>query len=294
MSDRPEPADLLSLALDVAREAGELLVRGRAGDVAAEATKSSPTDIVTALDRASEELVARRLREARPDDGLLGEEGSDTVSRSGVRWIVDPLDGTVNFLYRLPNWAVSIAAELDGEIVAGVVHAPALGVTYTAARGAGAFRLPPDLPPDLPPALPPALPAGAAAGPAAGEPLTGSTVTDLASALVATGFGYAARRRAAQAAVLTRVVPKVRDIRRMGAASLDICAAAAGMVDAYYERGLKPWDHAAAGLVAAEAGLRVGGLDGRPPGEDLVVVAPPALFDQLTALLAEEPRADRD
>ncbi|THJ75488.1 inositol monophosphatase family protein [Candidatus Frankia alpina] len=268
MSDLPDPHLLLDVALTIAREAGELLARGREGTVAAETTKSSPTDVVTALDRASEALVAKRLGELRPGDGLLGEEGSDSAGSTGVRWIVDPLDGTVNFLYRLPNWAVSIAAEVDGEVVAGVVHAPTLGATYTAVRGGGAFR--------------------------DGTALTGSTVTTLAGALVATGFGYLESRRAAQAAVLTRVVPRVRDIRRMGAASLDLCAAAGGLVDAYYERGLKPWDHAAGGLVAAEAGLRVGGLHGRPANEDLTVAAPPALFGPLTDLLAEDPPADRD
>ncbi len=268
MSDLPDPHLLLDVALTIAREAGELLARGREGTVAAETTKSSPTDVVTALDRASEALVAKRLGELRPGDGLLGEEGSDSAGSTGVRWIVDPLDGTVNFLYRLPNWAVSIAAEVDGEVVAGVVHAPTLGATYTAVRGGGAFR--------------------------DGTALTGSTVTTLAGALVATGFGYLESRRAAQAAVLTRVVPRVRDIRRMGAASLDLCAAAGGLVDAYYERGLKPWDHAAGGLVAAEAGLRVGGLHGRPASEDLTVAAPPALFGPLTDLLAEDPPADRD
>ncbi|WP_163552512.1 inositol monophosphatase family protein [Candidatus Frankia alpina] len=268
MSDLPDPHLLLDVALTIAREAGELLARGREGTVAAETTKSSPTDVVTALDRASEALVAKRLGELRPGDGLLGEEGSDSAGSTGVRWIVDPLDGTVNFLYRLPNWAVSIAAEVDGEVVAGVVHAPTLGATYTAVRGGGAFR--------------------------DGTALTGSTVTTLAGALVATGFGYLESSRAAQAAVLTRVVPRVRDIRRMGAASLDLCAAAGGLVDAYYERGLKPWDHAAGGLVAAEAGLRVGGLHGRPASEDLTVAAPPALFGPLTDLLAEDPPADRD
>ncbi|WP_250279956.1 inositol monophosphatase family protein, partial [Frankia sp. Cppng1_Ct_nod] len=256
------------LALGVAREAGDLLVRGRAGQVAAESTKSSPTDVVTALDRASEELVGRRLREARPGDGILGEEGADDAGTSGVRWIVDPLDGTVNFLYNLPNWAVSIAAEIDGQVVAGVVHAPAMGATYTAALGDGSARN--------------------------GVALAGSAVTDLSGALVATGFGYTVERRIAQVAVLTRVVPRVRDIRRMGAASLDLCAAAAGLVDAYYERGLHPWDHAAGALVAAEAGLRVGGLHGRPLSNDLVIAAPQALFGQLHDLLAADPPADRE
>jgi myo-inositol-1(or 4)-monophosphatase len=268
MADRPAADDLLALALAVAEEAGDLLVRGRAGTVAAESTKSSPTDVVTALDRASEELVATRLRAARPADGLLGEEGSDTPGTSGVRWIVDPLDGTVNFLYNLPNWAVSLAAEVDGEVVAGVVHAPALGRTYTALRGGGAA--------------------------CDGRDLRGATGLTLDAALVGTGFGYTVARRRAQVAVLTRVVPRVRDIRRMGAASLDLCAVAAGNLDAYFERGLKPWDHAAGGLVATEAGMLTGGLDGAPPGEDLYVAAPAALFGPLVELLAEHPRADRD
>jgi myo-inositol-1(or 4)-monophosphatase len=268
MSDLPDPDVLLDVALTIAREAGELLARGREGTVSAETTKSSPTDVVTALDRASEALVARRLGELRPGDGLLGEEGSDSAGSTGVRWIVDPLDGTVNFLYRLPNWAVSIAAEVHGEVVAGVVHAPALGTTYSATRGGGAFR--------------------------DGVALTGSEVTTLGGALVATGFGYTVARRTAQAAVLTRVVPQVRDIRRMGAASLDLCAAAEGIVDAYYERGLKPWDHAAGGLVAAEAGLRVGDLRGGPASEDLTLAAPPSLFGPLVDLLTEDPPADRD
>ncbi|MBE3202057.1 MULTISPECIES: inositol monophosphatase family protein [Parafrankia] len=290
----PAAAELLGLGLDVAREAGALLLAGREGTVEAEATKSSPTDIVTALDRASEALVSRRLREARPQDGLLGEEGSDTPGTSGVRWIVDPLDGTVNFLYRLPNWAVSIAAEVAGEVVAGVVHAPALGLTYTAVRGGGALRWTTAAATAHTSAGPGADAGAGTPGEADPEKLTGSTVTDLRGALVATGFGYTEQRRTAQVAVLTRVVPRVRDIRRMGAAALDLCAAAAGTVDAYYERGLHPWDHAAGALVASEAGLRVGGLDGRAPGEDLVVAAPPPLFDALTALLAEHPRADSD
>ncbi|MDT3446486.1 MULTISPECIES: inositol monophosphatase family protein [unclassified Pseudofrankia] len=268
MADRASAEELLALALDVAAEAGDLLVRGRAGTVAAESTKSSPTDVVTALDRASEELVARRLREARPGDGILGEEGSDAAGTSGVRWIVDPIDGTVNFLYNLPNWAVSIGVEVDGEVVAGVVHAPALGRTYTALRGGGAAQ--------------------------GGQPLRVSGVTSLEMALVATGFGYTVQRRTAQVAVLTRVAPRVRDIRRMGAASLDLCAVAAGTLDAYYERGLKPWDHAAGGLIATEAGAIAGGLDGAPGGEDLYLAAPPAIFTALAALLAEDPRADRD
>jgi myo-inositol-1(or 4)-monophosphatase len=269
MGDRASAEELLALAVDVAAEAGAMVLQGRAaGGVAAESTKSSPTDVVTALDRASEELVARRLLAARPGDGILGEEGADDAGTSGVRWVVDPIDGTVNFLYNLPNWAVSIAAEVDGEVVAGVVFAPALGRTYTALRGGGAAL--------------------------GGEPLHVSAVGSLDMALVATGFGYTVARRTAQVAVLTRVVPRVRDIRRMGAASLDLCSVAAGTLDAYYERGLKPWDHAAGGLIATEAGAVTGGLDGAPGGEDLYLAASPAIFADLAALLAEHPRADTD
>jgi myo-inositol-1(or 4)-monophosphatase len=268
MLQRPDPSELLALAVDVAREAGGLLTSGRHGRVEIVAIKSSQADVATALDRRSEELIGCRLREERPGDGLLGEEGADECGTTGVRWIVDPLDGTTNFLYRLPNWAVSIAAEVDGQIVAGVVHAPALGLTYTAALGFGAF-------------------CGSAR-------LSGSGQTDLSAALVATGFGYSAARRTSQAAVVSRVLRRVRDIRIMGAAALDLCAAAEGIVDAYYERGLGPWDHAAGCLIAQEAGLRVAGLRGSPASEALVAVAPPTLFDPLVELLSQNPPADRD
>ena len=262
-----DPQSLLGLALDTAREAGELLVRGRSGEIRATATKSSPTDVVTAMDTAAEELIRTRLLSARPDDGMLGEEGSSRTGTSRVRWVVDPIDGTVNYLYDLAHWAVSIGVEVDGRVVAGVVHAPALGRTYTAIAGAGAFR--------------------------DGRALACSSVTELGQSLVATGFGYEARRRARQAEVLLRVLPRVRDIRRFGAASLDLCATAEGVIDAYYERGLNPWDMAAGGLIASEAGVRVGGLAGPASGE-LLVAAPPQIFDPLIELLGQEPAADRD
>lgn len=262
-----DPQSLLGLALDTAREAGELLVRGRRGDIRATATKSSPTDVVTAMDTAAEELIRTRLFAARPDDGMLGEEGSSRTGSSRVRWVVDPIDGTVNYLYDLAHWAVSIAAEADGQVVAGVVHAPALGRTYTAVAGGGAF--------------------------CEGRRLSCSSVTELGQSLIATGFGYEASRRARQAQVLLRVLPRVRDIRRFGAASLDLCAAAEGIVDAYYERGLNPWDMAAGGLIATEAGLQVGGLAGRAASGDLVVAAPPQLYEALTDLLGQQPAADK-
>ncbi len=218
------------------------------------------------MDAAAEELIVRRLAELRPGDGLLAEEGSSRESTTGIRWVVDPLDGTVNYLYRLTHWSVSIAAEDDDGPLVGVVYAPVLGLTWTATRGGGAWQ--------------------------DGRRLACSTQTEMAQAMVATGFGYDSRQRARQAEVLTRVLPRVRDIRRQGSAAIDLCLAAEGIVDAYYEQGLNPWDLAAGGLVAREAGLCVGGLDGKSADVSLVVAAPPALWGPLHDLLARQPRAD--
>ena len=262
---------LLAVALRIAQEAGTLLAQGHS-HVSVAATKSSPTDIVTAMDRASEELIVKRLGELRPGDGLLAEEGSIRPSSTGIEWVVDPLDGTVNYLYGVPFWSVSIAAQaVDGppdEALIGVVHAPVLGLTWTGVRGQGSSR--------------------------DGVALAGSKATALDKTLVATGFGYASERRARQAKVLTRVLPRVRDIRRLGSAAVDMCLTAEGIVDAYFEQGLKPWDRMAGSLIAREAGLTVAGLDGAPPGESLTIAAPPVLFGPLSALLAEDPRADLD
>ena len=264
--DERDPEELLRIALDLAREAGALLLKGRQGEVTAAATKSSATDVVTAMDAAAEELIGRRLAERRPGDGLLAEEGSAREGTTGIRWVVDPLDGTVNYLYRLTHWCVSIAAEDAEGVLVGVVHAPVLGLTWSAVRGRGAWR--------------------------DGRRLTCSKQTDLSQAMLATGFGYAAERRERQARVLTRVIPKVRDIRRQGSAAIDLCLTAEGVVDIYYEQGLNSWDLAAGGLIAQEAGVRVGGLEGKPADVNLVVATPPALWEPLTALLVEEPRAD--
>ena len=252
---------LLDLATGLARDAGALALSMRAG-IRAESTKSSPTDVVTAADRAVERLVVEGIRAARPDDALLGEEGASTPGTSGLRWVVDPIDGTVNYLYGLPQWAVSIAVE-DGsrQALVGVVHDPSKGELFTAVRGQGS-RL-------------------------GGEPLQCTAVTDLGQALVGTGFGYDARRRAAQARHLAAVLPAVRDLRRLGAGALDLCAVACGRLDAYFEQGLSPWDSAAGALVATEAGARLGGLRGRPAGFPMVVAAAPGVFDALHDLLVE-------
>jgi len=269
---RPEPAELLDLAVRVARQAGDVLASAE-GRVAVAATKSSPTDVVTEMDRRSEDLCAREIFAARPDDAILAEEGGQIGSgTSGVRWIIDPLDGTVNYLYGLPDWAVSIAAEADGRIVAGVVHLPRRGETFTAALGAGAW-----------------LASGVAEAPVR---LRVRPAAALAEALVATGFGYVAARRKVQGETVAALLPQVRDIRRGGSASVDLCSVAAGRLDAYYERGLNYWDYAAGALIAAEAGATVGGLSG-PISSSMAVAAPPALFTELSAVLTAL-RPERD
>jgi len=260
-----DPTQLLTLAVDVAHRAGELLVEGRPATLTVD-SKSTPTDVVTEMDHASERLIVSALRAARPDDGVLSEEGAAADGSSGVRWVVDPIDGTVNYLYGLPAWSVSIAAEVAGDAVAGVVHAPALG-TYTAVRGAGAWL--------------------------DGRPIRCNPAPALDRALVATGFGYAPGRRAAQAKVLLDLLPRVRDIRRLGSCSVDLCLLACGRVDGYYERGTQAWDFAAGALVAREAGALVGGLHGAPPSPELLLAAPPGLFEPLHDLLASL-GADRD
>jgi myo-inositol-1(or 4)-monophosphatase len=260
-----ESAELAGLARSVAQEAAELLA-ARHGSVAVVQTKSSPTDVVTEMDSAAEDLIRRRIQAVRPGDAILGEEGGQTGEDATVRWIVDPLDGTVNYMYGLPHWAVSIAAEVAGEVVVGVVCAPLLGSLYTANLGGGAW-------------LESAKQAGR-------RRLSCNAGVALAEALVATGFGYAARRRAEQGKVVGGLLPLVRDIRRAGAAAVDLCYVASGQVDAFYERGLHEWDLAAGRLVAREAGAVVGGMRGAQAGEAMTIAAAPALFGQLHDTLA--------
>ncbi|MGW0806278.1 inositol monophosphatase family protein [Nonomuraea sp. NPDC002799] len=252
--------DFLKLAEDIAREAGDMLLARRPTMSVEIETKSSPTDVVTTLDKASEELIRARVLAARPGDRILGEEGGEDPGESDVRWIVDPVDGTVNFLYGLPDWAVSIAVEVGGQIVAGVVNVPARGEVFTAALGQGAWL--------------------------GDRRLRCNSGVPLAQALVSTGFGYFAARRAVQGQVVAAVVPRVRDIRRGGSCAIDLCSVAAGRVDAYYERGVNHWDFAAAGLVATEAGARLGGLNGRPVSPEFALCAAPGLFEEVHDLLA--------
>jgi myo-inositol-1(or 4)-monophosphatase len=270
MSDDPSGDELLAIAVEAAVTAGELLA-SRDGRVEVAATKSSPTDVVTEMDRRSEELIRSLILAARPGDAILGEEGGQTGD-APVRWVIDPLDGTVNYLYGLPGWSVSIGAEVRGVIVAGVVNVPRPGELFGATLGGGAW-----------------LDSGSGER---GSVRCGPGVP-LAQALVATGFGYRAAWRGVQGEVVAALLPRIRDIRRAGVASVDLCSVAMGRVDAFYERGLHYWDYAAGALVAAEAGAVVGGLGGAPVSPSMIIAAGPDLFGPLAAELASL-NAERD
>lgn len=271
-------AELVAVAEEVAREAGTLIGDGRPDRVTVAATKSSPADVVTAMDIASEELLRRRLSQLRPHDGVLGEEHGFLPGTSGVTWVVDPIDGTVNYLYGQPSYAVSVAAVTGPAgaapdprtwtVLASCVHAPTLRTTFTAARGLGAFR--------------------------DGTRLElGPGPDGLEGCLVSTGFGYRAERRAAQGRVIAALLPQVRDIRRLGSAAVDLCLVAAGAVDVHFERGLQPWDLAGAALVVIEAGGVVAGLRGEPATQTMTVAGPAAVVGWLAPVLADL-RADSD
>lgn len=257
--------ELLDLARTVALEAGELAARRRREGVAVAATKSTVVDVVTEADREVERLVVDRLTTARPQDGLLGEEGASRPSESGLTWVVDPIDGTVNYLYGLPHYAVSIAVvegdpdPLTWTARAGCVFNPATGELFTAEAGGGAF--------------------------CGDRRIRVAEPTPLELALVATGFAYRAETRGFQGDVVARMLPRVRDIRRQGTASLDLCFVADGRYDAYFERTLSPWDHAAGALIAREAGARVSGMRGAAPSRDFILAAEPSVADALERLL---------
>ena len=229
-------------------------------------TKSSGTDMVSEMDRASETLIVKGILAARSDDAILGEETGVREGPSGVRWVIDPLDGTTNYLYRHPTWAVSIGVEVDGVVEVGVVAVPGHQEVFTAVRGEGA-RL-------------------------NGDPIAVTEETDLASALIGTGFGYAASRRGRQAMVLPHLLPVVRDIRRNGVASLDLCWVACGRLDGYFEAGGQPWDVAAGLLIATEAGAVARGLDGGDVAPESVMVATPGIAPALFELLIGAGAAD--
>jgi len=261
MTDVPDARDLEHLAVDLAHQAGTLALSRRETGLTV-ATKSSPTDVVTDADRAVERFLIDAIRALRPHDLIFGEEGGaegGAGSAARVRWVLDPIDGTVNYLLGLGHWAVSVAAELDGVVVAGCVHNPVSGHTFHAARGLGA-RL------------------GEAA-------LHGPREVALTEAVVATGFAYDASMRARQGAVVASVLGQIGNLRRFGSAALDLCAVAAGWVDAYYEATLHEWDYAAGALIAAEAGAVVTGLRGQGPGPGMVVAAHPARVAEFVSLI---------
>lgn len=270
--------ELLQIAVTVARSAGDMLLDGLHRTRTSVRTKSTGTDMVTEMDLASESLIVASLHRQRPRDAIVGEEGARQEGTTGVRWIVDPLDGTTNYLYGWPAFAVSIAAELDGSVAVGVVHDPSHAETFAAVRGAGAWLSSPDDTPGAPDTVP------AHDG---RRPLQVDAPPRLADALVGTGFNYDATLRARQAEVLTRVLPLVRDIRRAGSAALDLCWVASGRLDAFFEAGLQPWDWAAGALVAGESGAWIGDLEGGPPSRSMTLAAPPELAAPLRALLIE-------
>ena len=266
---------LLDVAVDAARTAGALLAaRVRHGAERQVSSKSTPTDLVSEADLASERAIRDLLARRRPDDGFVGEEGARAESRSGLSWVVDPLDGTVNFLFGIPQWCVSVAVRDDEGTLAGAVYDPNRDELFSATRGG-------------PPTLRGA--AGAVELRAAGAAADGESAArggdGLATAMVATGFAYEANVRAAQARVLARLLPRVRDIRRFGSAALDLTWTAAGRYDAYFERTVKQWDIAAGALICERAGLRLLEL---PVHEDLpwgILVARPALAESLLELV---------
>jgi myo-inositol-1(or 4)-monophosphatase len=251
----------LELAERAARAAGEVLMSYYGRAPSGLDWKSSDTDLVSDADLEAERTIRELLELERPQDGLVAEEGSRVEAESGRRWVVDPLDGTVNFLYGIPVWAVSVALEDPDGLAAGVVHSPVNGETFLAERGGGAHL---------------------AVDGSEPQPLRVRGCTTLARAMVATGFSYEPERRAGQAEVVARLLPLARDIRRAGAAAIDLAWLAAGRVDGFYERGLKRWDWAAGRLLVEEAGGVVGWLDGDPPG--LVAAATPQLLDELLPL----------
>lgn len=260
--------DLRNLAASIATETGEFIRAKRETGVSVAATKSSAADVVTEADHAAEERIVAAIRTARPQDGIVAEEGHAAESETGITWVIDPIDGTVNYLYHLPAYGVSIAATVpdasayaDGRrAIAAAVFFPATGELFSAAEGLGATRN--------------------------GEAIRVSTETDLAQSLLATGFGYTPERRTMQIGVLTGIIPHVRDIRRMGSAAYDLCQLAAGKLDVYYEIGIQPWDWAAAALVITEAGgVSLGIDDQHPAGSDLFLAGPPRLATDLQQLL---------
>jgi len=261
----------LALAMSIATGAGKLLL-DRPSDLQVQ-TKSTATDVVTLMDQRAEAFIVAELGKHRPNDAILGEEGANQEGTSGFQWVIDPLDGTVNYLHQVPLWCVSIGLieQSSGLAMAGVVYVPVMDQMYISSRGLGAWVIDHGAP----------------------RQLKVSQCNDLSQALIGTGFGYSSTRRASQARVLQEVLPNVADIRRLGSCAVDLCLVADGVLDGYYERGVNAWDHAAGELIAREAGAVSSGLFGNSIGNDMIVVANSAIHRDLIAIL-EANQADRD
>ncbi|MBK7329331.1 MAG: inositol monophosphatase [Dehalococcoidia bacterium] len=259
MSADPQGRDLLALAVEIAAEAAVIVAKYAAERTYAIETKSSPTDLVTEADRESEALIVRAILGARPHDGLLGEEGASREGASGIRWVIDPIDGTTNFVYGIPAYSVSIGVERDGQVIAGVVHDVALKEAYTASLGGGAHLN--------------------------GLPIHVSARADLSASLWGIGFAYDPHRRGEQAKFYDRVMTHIRDVRRMGSAALDLCRVASGQLDGYWEFQLNAWDIAAGGIIAREAGAVTRGFHGYTFEEGYVLASNPALNAPMLAVL---------
>lgn len=261
----------LALAMSIASDAGKLLL-DRPDDLQV-STKSTATDVVTLMDQRAEAFIVSEIKSHRPKDAILGEEGANQTGTSGFQWVIDPIDGTVNYLHRVPFWCVSIGLleQSSQQALAGVVFVPMMDQMYISSRGLGSWVIEAGVPREL----------------------KVSDCNELSQALVGTGFGYSSIRRASQARVLQEVLPNVADIRRIGSCAVDLCLVADGVLDAYYERGVNAWDHAAGELIAREAGAISSGLFSNPIGNDMVVVANATIHRELVAIL-EANQADRD
>ncbi len=255
IGDRQELCDL---AIEVAKKAGELLMKRPAVFDLSE--KSSVLDFATQMDIQSEALIVKSLLEVRPDDGIVGEEGANRESKSGVTWVIDPIDGTVNYFYGLPGWNISIGVKDETGVIAGAVFSPTTNALWWATRGGGAFYN--------------------------GLKISCNNPVTLDNALIASGFGYDRSARVSQSADIAKLLPIIRDVRRNGAAAVDLCYVAMGAVDAYFEEGLNEWDLAAGGLIATEAGAVISDRTGGAPGKSMVLAAGPALHRELLAALA--------
>ena len=252
---------LRTLASMLAQQAGSMVLEGRRAGLTEVYTKSTATDMVTEFDRASERLIVGELARLRPLDGVIGEEGSSVTGTSGINWLIDPIDGTTNYLYGLSGYNVSIAATLGPETIAAAVFLPVTNELFSASIGGGATLN--------------------------GLPIRCGTTSELSQALVSTGFSYQPARRIGQAQRLTRIIGEIRDIRRLGAAAADLCFVAAGRIDAYFEEGLGPWDLAAGELIAREAGCISGDFQGGPVHPEQVLVANPLIFQALQDLIQQ-------